>query len=195
MSMDKPFHIEVTVDAPRDVVWRALTEPEQIRHWFGWDYDGLEGEIQYIFVKHATLGDGRIDFGDGTIVELTEDGPRTIIRAVKPGDLDALEWKDVYGDVEEGWIQFFHQLRYAVTHPGARRTINRSGPATLTDLAGEPWHSSRHQRGFDNNGELAVLCVKPPAQAMLVVNTYGLDDTRFAEAEARWNAAWEFLAR
>ena len=42
MSMDKPFRVEVIVDAPRDAVWRALTEPEQIRHWFGWDYDGLE---------------------------------------------------------------------------------------------------------------------------------------------------------
>ena len=55
MSMDKPFRVEVTVDAPRDTVWRALTEPEQIRHWFGWDYDGLEDEIRLIFVEHASL--------------------------------------------------------------------------------------------------------------------------------------------
>ena len=55
MSMDKPYRVEVSVDAPRDVVWRALTVPEQIRHWFGWDYDGLEGEIDLIFVQHATL--------------------------------------------------------------------------------------------------------------------------------------------
>ena len=46
MSMDKPFRVEVSVDAPRDVVWRALTEPERIRHWFGWEYDGLEDEIE-----------------------------------------------------------------------------------------------------------------------------------------------------
>ena len=52
MSMDKPYRVEVTVDAPRDEVWRALTEPEQIRHWFGWEYDGLEGEIELIFRAH-----------------------------------------------------------------------------------------------------------------------------------------------
>ena len=46
MSMDKPFRVEVTVDAPRDVVWRELTEPERIRHWFGWEYDGLDEEIK-----------------------------------------------------------------------------------------------------------------------------------------------------
>ena len=49
MSMDKPFRVEVTVDAPRDEVWRALTEPEQIKHWFGWQYDGLDDEITWIF--------------------------------------------------------------------------------------------------------------------------------------------------
>ena len=46
MSMDKPFRVEVTVDAPRDVVWRELTESERIRHWFGWEYDGLDDEIK-----------------------------------------------------------------------------------------------------------------------------------------------------
>jgi len=55
MSMDKPFRVEVSVDAPRDVVWRTLTEPEQIRHWFGWDYDKLDEEIHVIFVEHARL--------------------------------------------------------------------------------------------------------------------------------------------
>ena len=53
MSMDKPFRVEVEVDAPRDVVWRELTEPERIRHWFGWEYDGLDDEIKFIFVDHA----------------------------------------------------------------------------------------------------------------------------------------------
>ena len=48
MSMDKPYRVEVTVDAPRDEVWRELTEPEQIKHWFGWQYDGLDDEIKWI---------------------------------------------------------------------------------------------------------------------------------------------------
>jgi len=55
MSMDKPYRVEVTVDAPRDVVWRELTEPERVRHWFGWEYDGLEEEIKVIFSEHAKL--------------------------------------------------------------------------------------------------------------------------------------------
>ena len=61
MSMDKPFRVEVTVDAPRDVVWRELTESERIRHWFGWEYDGLDDEIKQIFEEHAEAASARPD--------------------------------------------------------------------------------------------------------------------------------------
>src|SRR4051794_1535746 len=102
MSMDKPFRFEVAVDAPRDEVWRALTEVEQIRHWFGWEYDGLDAEIKLYFVDHATLSPpSRLDFGNDSFIELEPlEGDRTLVRVVKPGDVSALEWKDVYGGVE-----------------------------------------------------------------------------------------------
>lgn len=196
-SMDKPFRIEVTVDAPRDVVWRELTEPDRIKHWFGWDSDGLDGEIEFIFVEHAEpRPPDRIEMSFEQTIELVEDGPaRTVVRITKPGDLDALEWQDVYGDIEEGWITFFHQLRHrlAVAPDAPRRTILREGPATLADLPGTPWHASRFQRGFDLGGELAVLGVKPGGEARLVVSTYGLDDAAFAAAEARWDTVWRSL--
>ena len=77
MSMDKPFRVEVTVDAPRDEVWRALTEPEQIRHWFGWEYDGLDDEIEFIFVEHAKLHPpDRIEMSDDGVIELDEPATR-----------------------------------------------------------------------------------------------------------------------
>lgn len=197
MSMDKPFRIEVTVDAPRDVVWRELTQPERIRHWFGWDYDGLDGEIEFIFVEHAEPHPpGRIEMGLDQTIELDAvDKYVTRIRITKPGDLDGLEWKDVYGDIEEGWITFFHQLRHRllVDPVAPRRTILREGPAQLVDLPGEPWHASRYQRGFTTGNELAVLGVKPDGAGRLVVTTYGLDDDAFAAAETRWDAVWRSL--
>jgi hypothetical protein len=139
MSMDKPYRIEVTVDAPRDVVWRALTEPDQIRHWFGWEYDGLDEEIEWIFVKEARKHPpDRIEFDSDVTLHDLGDG-RTLIRAVKPGDLDAAEWQDVYGDIEEGWITFFNQLRHRLRfHPdGRRRMIVRKAPS-FPPLVGEP---------------------------------------------------------
>jgi hypothetical protein len=192
-SMDKPFRVEVTVDAPRDAVWRALTEPEQIRHWFGWDYDGLADEIQYIFVDHATLRPpDRIELPMDGLIELSEHDGRTVIRATKPGDLDALEWKDVYGDIEEGWITFFNQLRhrFAVAPHGERQTIVRRGKAGLVELPGSFWHQSRFQRGYAAGDELAVLGVKPDGDAMLIVTLYDADAQTYASAEARWEAEW-----
>jgi hypothetical protein len=187
MSMDKPFHIEVTVDAPRDVVWREVSEPEKIRHWFGWDYDGLEDEIEHIFVTHATLHPpDRIDLGDHTI-ELVELGDRTLIRVIKPGDADG--WDGVYGDIEEGWITFFNQLKHRLErHPSSvRRMIVSKAPA-FPELEGEPWHESPFQRGVDVDGSLAVVFGKPDGDQTLLVTTYDLDDPAFAEAQRRWDS-------
>jgi hypothetical protein len=194
MSMDKPFRVEVTVDAPRDAVWRALTEPEQVRHWFGWEYDGLDEEIRLIFQEHAQLmPPDRIEMPMDGLIELVEQGPRTLIRVTKPGDLDALEWKDVYGDIEEGWITFLHQLRhrFAVAPEGERRMIVTTGKATLVDLPGEPWHASAFQRGFLDGEELAVLGVKPNGDGMLLVSMFDASDETFAAAQARWAEVWE----
>jgi hypothetical protein len=198
MSMDKPFRVEVVVDAPRDAVWRALTEPEQIRHWFGWEYDGLEEEIRVIFVEHATLiPPDRIELSADGVIELEDLGSRTLIRAIKPGDLDAAEWQDVYGDIEEGWITFFHQLRHRLArHPDStRRMIVLRGDVALPDLPGEPWHESRYQRGAESDGALVVVFAKPGGEAMLLVTTYDLDDTAFAAAEERWTDWWDGRAR
>jgi hypothetical protein len=193
MSLDKPFRVEVVVDAPRDAVWRALTEPEQIRHWFGWEYDGLEEEINVIFVEHATLvPPSLIELSDDGVIELEDLGERTLIRAIKPGDLDAAEWQDVYGDIEEGWITFFHQLRHRLArHPDSeRRMIVLDGTTALPELPGEPWHESRYQRGAESDGALVIVFAKPDGAAMLLVTTYDLDDTAFAAAERHWTDWW-----
>jgi uncharacterized protein YndB with AHSA1/START domain len=196
MSMEKPFRVEVIVDAPRDAVWRAMTEPQQIRHWFGWDSDSLDDEIRVIFVEHATLvPPNRIELsGDGAI-ELEDLGDRTLIRAIKPGDLDAAEWQDVYGDIEEGWITFFHQLRHRLArHPhSTRRMIVLRGAVDLPALPGEPWHESRYQHGADCDGELAIVFGKPGGETMLLVTTYDLDDAAYSAAEARWSNWWASL--
>jgi uncharacterized protein YndB with AHSA1/START domain len=169
MSMNKPFRVEVTVDAPRDVVWRTLTEPERIRHWFGWDYDGLEDEIDEIFAQRARLvAPDRIEMGDDSVIELEAQGSRTLIRITKPGDLNAVEWQDVYGDIEEGWTTFFHQLRHGLAnHPdSSRRMVVRQATLTaLHELPGAPWHASPYQRGAECDGALVIVFRKPDTAA------------------------------
>ncbi len=200
MSMDKPYRVEVEVDAPRDVVWRELTEPERIRHWFGWETDSLDAEIQFIFVEHAKpVPPDRIELVEGGTTELIERGDKTLIRVTKPGDLDAVEWQDVYGDIEEGWITFFHQLRYKLSVGGRERNmlvLTGSVVPSSVVLEGEPWHESRYQRGAVVDGALVIVGFKvplssdEPADGMLLVTTY--DD---AEVDAGWTSWWDGLVR
>ena len=58
---------ELTLPSEPDVAWRHLREPELIRRWFGWDYDGLGHEIDVIFLQEVAVDDRArvLDFGDG----------------------------------------------------------------------------------------------------------------------------------
>src|SRR5687767_10536076 len=127
----KPFRVETTIDAPREAVWRALTTPGVIREWFGWDYEGLEGEIRFIFVDHAEpQPPDRIVLAMGQELQLEADGPRTVVRAVLPGSLEEAGWEDIFDGIEEGWRTFFEQLRFMVARHGTRRrTVFLTGTA------------------------------------------------------------------
>lgn len=189
--------LEVTVAAPLDTVWKALRDKEVVRRWHGWDYDGLDAEVEQIYFTDvvedghvlALSGGDRfrlIPLGEGTAVVLD--------RAPRGDDADAF-----HDLVTEGWTTFLQQLRFAVERqPGVeRRTLYFSGdgPATTlletVDLDGEPWFRSANQVGVtvDAWGEGLLVLVDAPS-AMAVLSTYGLDDEAFAELETRWTALW-----
>jgi hypothetical protein len=135
--MSDPVICEVVVAAPADAVWRALRDPAEIRRWFGWDYDGLDAEIQQIFVDEATADDAAraVDFGEGGAIALEEQGDRTAVRVTRP----APAGQDGFDEINEGWITFVQQLRfYLERHPGEDRR---------TATGGDEWFTSEHQRG------------------------------------------------
>lgn len=190
-----------------------MTGPERPRGdtaWFGWDYDGLDAEIRFIFVDHATpTAPERLEGEDGSALELEADGPRTIVRAVRPGSLAQAAWEELYDDVEEGWRTFLHQLRfYLERHAGReRRTVFLSGqaaPAAVRaalddELSAPVWHESRHQRLVAPAGgpeALIALHAKAPldgaepAGLWMVVTAYGLDDAAYEAVADRWAAWW-----
>lgn len=173
--------IEVTVAAPVDAVWEALRDKEKIRHWHGWEFDGLDAEIDVIyfsaFAEDAEARTLDIQGGDLFRLEPHEGGTKlTVTRAPHGDDPD---WDAYYDDITEGWITFVQQLRFALErHPGdPRRTLFYSGagdrsasPATelglgdepvgssyQLDLCGEPatgtvWFRSEHQVGLTVDG-------------------------------------------
>ena len=49
--------IEVALPVPADEAWAHLREPALVRRWFGWDYDGLEREIEIVFDEEAVADD------------------------------------------------------------------------------------------------------------------------------------------
>jgi hypothetical protein len=206
----KPFRVEVAVQAPMEEVWRALTEPDRLRQWFGWDYEGLDAEIEFIVEKCQLEPPDRIAMGElGGAIELTADGGRTIVRAIRPGPLDDARWEDIYDGIEEGWRAFFEQLRFWLErHPraGRRRTIYLSGVAASADVlptvTGEPWHESRLQRMcVAADGHLVGAAAQQPLTAAepgpisVTVTTYGLDDDAFEAVRAEWARRWQSIAK
>jgi hypothetical protein len=204
----KPFRVETPVDAPEADVWAALTEPERIREWFGWDYAGLDDEIQEIFVQDATAGGGRLTFTDGSYLELVSDGPRTIVRAVLPGPLDDAEWADDYDVVEEGWRVFFEQLRFLLeARPAGRRhTVTLTGVGTAAQALAavedhRPPRDRRHTSRYatvavDADGHLVAFLAQHPLDGdaegpvSVTVSTYGLDDAAFRAVHDGWAKRW-----
>lgn len=212
MTEQKPYRVEVRVPASLDAVWRALTEPDQISQWFGWDYDGLDAEIRFIFVEHSRRQPpDRIVGDEGTQIELEADGGHTVVRAVFPGPLDDAAWDDIYDGMEEGWRTFFEQLRFWLGRrpQGRRRTIYLTGTGRAADVlaaagvdTGDPWHQSRYQRmAVDSAGHLVVVAAQQPLTTpdagpiSITVTTYGLADPAFDAVRAAWARRWQAVAR
>lgn len=185
--------IEVTVAAPVDAVWEALRDKEKIRHWHGWEFDGLDAEIDLIyFTAYTEDSEARtlaVQGGDRFELAPVEGGTRITLTRAPHGDDP--EWDAYYDDVTEGWITFVHQLKFALErHPGEpRRTLFYSGtgdpidelgltgPAAgspyKADLCGQPasgvvWFRSDPQLGLTVDGwgdGLLILSHLPPSES------------------------------
>ncbi|MEV4488973.1 SRPBCC domain-containing protein [Micromonospora coxensis] len=194
------FEVQAVVAAPRERVWSALTEPAEVRQWFGWEHPGLDEEIRYIFVDHAqAVPPDRIVLAAGQEIQVVDDGGRTVVRVTMPG-----ESGEAYDVLAEGWRLFFAQLRFWLEQApaGDRHTVRLSGvaagPGLLAALesAGvkEHWHGSRYLRmAVDTDGLLVAVTAERPltdeesGPAALVVSGYGRD---LAAVRAGWVARW-----
>ena len=137
---------EIVIDAPVDVVWRTITEPDQISLWFA---EKVELEVRP--GAHGYLGFGeqggpvlvetvdpptRFSFrwnhpageepaaGNSLLVEFTlaQEGERTRLRVVESG-LDTLPWPDAdkqrYTDEHNGgWGGFLDRLAQLLAERG-----------------------------------------------------------------------------
>lgn len=132
--------LDVRISAPIEEVWLAFREPALIRQWHGWEYPGLDEEIEFIYQQGTveqelsrTLLIGAHAFS----LIPSEDQTETLIRMTRrqagtiPTDagIDLEAFRD---EIEAGWLSFLQQLRfYFAFHRGeTRSTIYFSGDAT-----------------------------------------------------------------
>jgi hypothetical protein len=195
--------IEVTIAAPPAVVWEALRERDHLRHWHGWQFDGLDDEIELIYFGEASETDpGRsITLSGGDRVDLEGEAGSTRVRLTRAPVSDDPEWAAYYDDITEGWTTFLHQLKFSLErHPGQpRRTLFLAGvgpePDPVDLVEGEPWFRSEHQRGMLvpawGDGLLVVAHQPEKQTAMAVLTTYDLDEAALAELGSTWLAWWQ----
>jgi len=185
--------IEVAMNAPVDTVWHWLRDPDAIRRWHGWQYEGLDEEIEVIY-QAAQEGDEpyllRIDGGD--LFRLLDNGPTTTVTISRlPRAEGDEEWADWHDDITQGWMAFLQQLRFALEREPVRerRTLYFSGAGLPTvpplqglgvearqagqpyaatghpDLRGEVWHVTALQVGLtiDSLGPGLLVVLEIPA--------------------------------
>ncbi|MGQ0846633.1 MAG: SRPBCC family protein [Sporichthyaceae bacterium] len=140
---------EMLLPRPVEAVWLTFRDPELVKRWYGWEFDGLEEEVKAFFVDGAVVDRdaGTIHIG-GHLFTFTPQDSNTHVRVERRqpafGAGSEADWTQDYDDIEEGWISFLQQCRFHLArHPQERRrTIHRAGaarsaiPMPLGDLLG-----------------------------------------------------------
>ena len=145
-----PLPIKILLPASIETVWKAFREPEIIRQWHGWEYDGIDEEIKAIYQDGTTVHqeDRALKIG-GHWFAFESTGPdQTSVEvsrvALTGSAIHSLDWDKFYDEVDAGWLSFLQQLRfYLARHRGEiRRTVFLSGdaisanPQPITELLG-----------------------------------------------------------
>jgi uncharacterized protein YndB with AHSA1/START domain len=140
--MSRSVTKEVLVDAPPDVVWRALTDAEQLTRWFPVDArvepglggsiwlswgGGVEGQAPITAWepnRHIQWTETRGPVKLAIDFHIEARGGKTLVRIVQSGFGAGPDWDDEFHMVEGGWSYFISHLRwYLERHPGIRRDL------------------------------------------------------------------------
>jgi hypothetical protein len=139
---------EILLPRPADAVWLAFRDPELVKRWYGWEFDGLDEEIKALFVEGAVADrDSRsIHIGGHlfTFIPAEQNTHLKVARRAPRAADDEIDWAAQYDDIEESWIGFLQQFKFSLArHPQERRrTVFRAGvarsgmPTPLGDLLG-----------------------------------------------------------
>lgn len=135
---------EISIDAPVDVVWRALTDARELMRWFPlnatvtpgvggsimtrWDeaHENDDGRIEIWEPEHhlRTVGQGGSWVGIATDYYLQGKAGRTVLRVVSSGFGEGEDWDDLLNSFGGGWDFELRGLRfYLERHRGTDRVV------------------------------------------------------------------------
>jgi uncharacterized protein YndB with AHSA1/START domain len=148
----RSFETSIDIDAPRDAVWNALSDPAEIVRWFAPEArvtPNVDGEVVWRWpdlyewpqtievwepgVRLSTRYDSPVDDGAGGRVPLfvdfllEGDGGRTTLRVVQSGFGEGAGFDEEYDGISRGWPIELTSLRlYLEEHRGRDRRLSWS---------------------------------------------------------------------
>lgn len=145
----------MTINAPVDAVWKALTDAAELTNWFPPEAKVTPGAGGKIFMAWGDFWQGESDieiwepphhlrtsFDAGvarTAVDyhLERDGAATVLRLVHSGFGKGDDWDTAYDGVRRGWRAELYSLRnYLENHRGRKRAvIGANAPNPVSDEA------------------------------------------------------------
>ena len=147
-ATDLTIECEVLIDAPIEVVWRTITEPDQIAKWFA---DEAHVELR-------ANGPGVLVFEDKETGQSTR--AALVVATVEPPRRFSFRWGHPEGEVPAAGNSAL--VEFALSAEGSDRTRLR---VTETGLDATPWPQDEkeryvedHRRGWAHHlGRLEVL--------------------------------------
>lgn len=177
--------LSLTIKASMETVWDALRQKQKLAQWFGWDYDGLEAEIDDIYFSNVReegatdTARRRLVVNGGDTFTLSAQGDITELQLVRC-PLDGTAEDNYYGTITEGWISFVEQLRFMLEcQPNdTRKTIvtnkQLAKDVVLTQLGLSDPQEGQTFKGFLEEVEVSgSVRFSTPQQIGLLVNGWG----------------------
>ncbi|MEM9554135.1 MAG: SRPBCC domain-containing protein [Acidobacteriota bacterium] len=142
----RQLEFRLEIEAPREAVWRALTEAAELERWFpfqarvepgvggfielSWDgaFDAVNRIEAWDRLRHLQTGWFEGDSPGPLLVDyfLEGEGGRTILRLVHHGFGADEDWDDLYDGIRHGWCFELRCLRhYLERHHGVDRRVIR----------------------------------------------------------------------
>jgi uncharacterized protein YndB with AHSA1/START domain len=167
---------EITIDAPVEAVWKAITDAEELTRWFAdaakvepgaggttaISWDGGDYAIQRIvdwqpnarLVTESVPSETSPLKTDGTqpmMVEYTlerREG-KTVLRMVHSGIPNSPDWDGFYDGTNVGWPSFFRVMRHYLEHRAGKARVSVKLIGKLPSTLEDAWTRLTGPAGFD----------------------------------------------